>query len=119
MHAHTHTHTHTQTQFLELPVTAKPLELLIAPSDEDYCLRTLYGISPDPHRLVQLYRRFQARLPPIELPAKKSRGKRKRGAGGGRGGKRGGGAAAFHSDPPGAMVSLVMCTYIHYVCMCV
>jgi len=49
-------------KFLELPVTSKPLELIIAPTNEDFCERTLFGISPD------LYARFQERLPPIKLP---------------------------------------------------
>jgi len=49
-------------KFLELPVTSKPLGLIIAPTDKDLCELTLFGISPE------LYARFQQRLPPIQLP---------------------------------------------------
>lgn len=48
--------------YLEIPLTSKPLEWLIAPTDKDFCELTLGGVS------VEVYERFRCALPPIEMP---------------------------------------------------
>jgi len=55
-------------RFLEIPITSKPLEWIIAPTDENFCEVTLSGVSLDS------YQRFLDQIPPMpQLPEPRKR----------------------------------------------
>mmetsp|Transcript_2291 Transcript_2291/g.3692 ORF Transcript_2291/g.3692 Transcript_2291/m.3692 type:complete len:330 (+) Transcript_2291:3-992(+) len=48
--------------YLGFPLTSKPLQWILAPTDEDFCEKTLGGVH------LKQYRDFKETLPPIQLP---------------------------------------------------
>jgi len=62
-------------RYLEIPVTSKPLEWIIAPTDQSFCEVTLGGIR------LELYNQFLQQLPPSsQLPEPRKRKVRVQGA---------------------------------------